>query len=55
MNTICGVKVGLGGSRNHTRMPKLNLGRLRVDMTGLLTILKGGKSNGIMYMGNEPQ
>ena len=54
-NMIYGVRGRVGGSRYHTGIPKVNLERLRVAMTGLLTIPEGGKRKGIMCMGNEPQ
>ena len=55
VNTIWGVRGGVGGSRYHIGIPKMKPGRLRVDMTSLLTISKGGKRKGIMWIGNEPQ
>ena len=54
-NKICGVGVGLGGSRYHTGIPKVNPARLSVSVTSLITILEGGKRKGIMCMRNEPQ
>ena len=55
VSMICGVGMGVGGSRYCIGIPKVNPGRLRVTMTGLLTIPEGGKRKGIMCMGNEPQ
>ena len=55
VNTTWGVEGGIGGSRYHTGIPKVKLGRLRVAMTSLLTMLDGGKRNEIMWAGNEPQ
>ena len=55
VNTIYGVEVGLGRSRYHTGMPKVNPERFRVVMTSLLMIPKGGKRKGMVCMGNEPQ
>ena len=55
VNMICGARVGWGGSRYHTRMPKVNLGRFRVDMISLLTIIEGRNKKGILFMRNEPQ
>ena len=55
VNMIFCVGVGLGGSRYHTRTPKVNPGRLRFFMNGLLMIQEGGKRNKVVCMGNKPQ
>ena len=54
VNTICGVGGRVGGSRYHTRIPKVKIRRLRVAMTYLLMMSEGGKRMGIMCTGNEP-
>ena len=48
VNTIWGFEGGVGGSRYHTRIPKVKPRKLRVVMTGLITISEGGKRKGIM-------
>ena len=55
VNTIWGIKGVVGGSRYHTGIPKVKLGRLRVAMMGLLTISDCGKRKVIVWIGNEPQ
>ena len=44
----------MGGSRYHTKIPNVKLGRLKVAMTSLLMTLGGGKRKGIVWIGDEP-
>ena len=44
-----GVGGGIGVSRYHIGIPKVKLVKLRVAMTGLLTMSDGGKRKGIMW------
>jgi hypothetical protein len=37
---------GVGGSKYHTRIPKVRLGKLNVAITCVLTILRGGNKKG---------
>jgi hypothetical protein len=37
---------GVGGSRYHTRIPKVRLGKFNVAITWVLTILGGGNRKG---------
>ena len=54
VNTTWGVGGGVGGSRYHTKIPNVKLGKLRVAMIGLPIIPDGGKRKVIMWTKNEP-
>ena len=55
VNTTCGNRGGLGGSRYHIEIPKVKLGKLRVAITGFLTMLDGGKRKEIVWTGSGSQ
>ena len=55
VSMIYGAKGGVGGSRHHMGIPKVNPGRLIVAMIGLIRMPEGGKRKGIVCTRNEPQ
>ena len=55
VNTTSRFRGGVGGSRYHTGTPSVKLCKLRVSMTGFLTMPNGGKRKRIVSIENEPE
>ena len=50
-----GIGGWAGGSRYHTGIPNVKLGKFKVAITGLLMTLGGGKRKGIVWTGEDPR
>ena len=50
-----GIEGWAGGSRYHTGIPNVNLGKFKVVITDLLMIPSGGNRKGIVWTGEEPK
>ena len=55
VKTTRGIKGWAGGSRYHTGIPNVKLGKFKVAITGLLMMLGGGNRKGIVWTGEEPR
>ena len=55
VNTTWGIEGAVGGSRYHTGIPNVKLGKFKVAITSLLMIPDGGKRKGIIWIGKELQ
>ena len=54
VNMTWGIGGWVGGSRYHTGIPNVKLGKFKVAITGLLMSPGRGKRKGIVWIGEEP-
>ena len=55
VKTTWGIGSWAGGSRYHTGIPNVKLGKFKVAIIGLLMTPGGGNRKGIMWTGEDPK
>ena len=55
VNTTWGFDSWVGGSRYHTGIPNVKLGKFKVAIIGLLMTLSWGNRKGIVWILEEPK